>query len=98
MDIYIDSQIVVQTAAQWAADATVYTEKRLLVTSDAYYVGTNQRKFKIPDGALAWSALDYMPLDRLEYSTYIDNASTPHLWKLQVDSTGAIYTTDLGVA
>ena len=32
----LPSQIVVQTAAQWAVDATVYSNKRILVTSDAY--------------------------------------------------------------
>jgi hypothetical protein len=65
MDINISSQIVVQTAAQWAADATVYSAKRLLVTSDAYYLTTDQRKFKIADGVQTWSNLDYFPLDLL---------------------------------
>jgi len=61
-NINIDSQIVVQTAAQWAVDATVYSAKRILVTSDAYYGATDQRKFKIADGVQAWSALDYFPV------------------------------------
>jgi len=60
--VNIPSQIVVQTAAQWAADATVYSEKRILVTSDAYYGATDQRKFKLADGAQTWSNLDYMPV------------------------------------
>lgn len=59
----LPSQIVVQTAAQWAADNTVYSNKRILVTSDAYYGSTDQRKFKIPDGTQTWSNLDYFPLD-----------------------------------
>ena len=62
MDINIDSQIVVQTAAQWAADTDVYSEKRILVTSDVYYTGTDQRKFKLANGVDTWSNLDYMPL------------------------------------
>jgi len=62
MDIYLDSQIVVQTAAEWAADTEVYSELRILVTSDVYYTGTNQRKFKLANGIDAWSDLDYMPL------------------------------------
>jgi len=62
MDINVSSQIVVQTAAQWAADTTVYSEKRILVTSDALYTGTDQRKFKIADGVQKWSDLDYMPI------------------------------------
>ncbi len=62
MDINIDSQIVVQTAAQWAADTDVYSEKRILVTSDVYYTGTDQRKFKLANGVDTWANLDYMPL------------------------------------
>lgn len=58
----LPSQIVVQTAAQWAADNTVYSNKRILVTSDVYYGGTDQRKFKIADGVQTWTNLDYMPI------------------------------------
>lgn len=61
VDIYIDSQIVVQTAAQWAADNTVYSEQRILVTSDEVYTGTDQRKFKIANGTDTWANLDYFP-------------------------------------
>jgi hypothetical protein len=61
MDVNIPSQIVVQTAAQWAADATVYSAKRILVTSDAFWGSTDQRKFKIADGTQTWSNLDYPP-------------------------------------
>lgn len=62
MNINIDSQIVVQTAAQWAADNTVYSAKRILVTSDASWDNTDQRKFKIADGTQTWSQLDYPPI------------------------------------
>jgi hypothetical protein len=58
----LPSQIVVKTAAQWAADNTVYSNKRILVTSDVYYGSTDQRKFKIADGTQTWSNLDYMPI------------------------------------
>jgi hypothetical protein len=61
--VNIPSQIVVQTAAQWAVDATVYSNKRILVTSDEYYGSTDQRKFKIADGTQTWAQLDYFPLD-----------------------------------
>lgn len=60
--VNIDSQIVVKTAAQWAADSTVYSAKRILVTSDEYYGATDQRKFKIANGTDTWSNLDYMPI------------------------------------
>lgn len=67
--VNIPSQIVVQTAAAWAADATVYSEKRLLITSDAYYGATDQRKFKIADGVQAWSDLDYFPVSGYDDAT-----------------------------
>jgi hypothetical protein len=60
--VNIPSQIVVQTAAQWAGDATVYGEKRILVTSDVFYGATDQRQFKIADGVQTWVNLDYMPI------------------------------------
>ena len=69
MDINIESQIVVQTSAQWAADNTVYSAKRILVTSDVYYGSTDQRKFKIADGVQTWSNLDYMPIEQVTTST-----------------------------
>jgi len=50
MDINLDSQIVVQTEAQWSNDATVYSAKRILVVSNLFYGSTDQRKFKIADG------------------------------------------------
>jgi len=56
----IESQIVVKTAAQWAIDTVVYS-KHILVTSDVFYAGTDQRKFKIPNGVDTWSNLDYIP-------------------------------------
>lgn len=61
MAVNIPSQIVVQTVVQWAADATVYAAKRILVTSNATYGGTDQRKFKIADGTQTWAQLDYFP-------------------------------------
>jgi hypothetical protein len=60
--VNIDSQIVVKTAAQWAADSTVYSSQRILVTSDVTYTNSDQRKFKIADGVQTWSNLDYMPI------------------------------------
>jgi hypothetical protein len=69
----LPSQIVVQTAAQWAADNTVYSAKRILVTSDAYYGSTDQRKFKIADGTQTWSNLDYMPIDSITLAQVLAN-------------------------
>lgn len=69
MDINIPSQIVVQTAAQWAVDATVYSAKRILITSNATYGATDQRKFKIADGVQTWSNLDYFPVSGYDDAT-----------------------------
>lgn len=76
--VNIPSQIVIQTAAQWAVDATVYSAKRILVTSDVFFIGTAQRKFKIADGVQTWAQLDYVPIDekaplyRPVFTDYID--------------------------
>lgn len=56
-----NNTVVVQTAAQWAADTTVYTNKQILITSDAFWGSTDQRKFKLADGVQTWSSLDYPP-------------------------------------
>lgn len=69
MDINIDSQIVVKTSAAWAADTTVYSDKRILITSDATYGATDQRKFKIADGTQTWSNLDYFPVSGYDDAT-----------------------------
>lgn len=67
--INIPSQIVVQTAAQWAADATVYSAKRFLVTSDVFYGSTDQRKIKLADGTQTWTNLDYIPISGFDDAT-----------------------------
>lgn len=108
MDINIDSQIVVQTAAQWAADTDVYSEKRILVTSDVYYTGTDQRKFKLANGVDTWANLDYMPLggsttwggitgtlsDQTDLQNALDNRNTNILKNnVQTDHTGTVNET-----
>ena len=67
--VNIPSQIVVQTAAQWAVDATVYSAKRLLITSDVFYGATDQRKFKIADGVQTWAQLNYFPVSGYDDAT-----------------------------
>lgn len=61
IDINIESQIVVKTAADWALDTTVYSNKRLLVTSDVFYTATDQPRYKFANGVDTWSNLDYVP-------------------------------------
>ena len=67
--VNIPSQIVVQTAAQWAVDATIYSAKRILITSDAFYGATDQRKFKIADGVQTWAQLNYFPVSGYDDAT-----------------------------
>lgn len=76
LTINLDSQIVVKTAAQWAIDATVYSQKRILVTSDEYYGTTDQRKFKIADGVQTWSNLDYVPISETLAQVLANNNHT----------------------
>ena len=60
----VNIPIIEQTAAAWGADATVYPVKRILITSDVLWDGTDQRKYKISNGADTWSNLDYVPFER----------------------------------
>lgn len=61
--------LVVQTAAEWAADSTVYSAQYILVTSDEVYSGTDQRKFKISNGTDTWDNLDYFPVGSVQSVT-----------------------------
>lgn len=65
----INGNIRTNTAAGWAADATVYSAKTILVTTDATYGATDQRKFKIADGTQTWSNLDYFPVSGYDDAT-----------------------------
>jgi hypothetical protein len=59
--INIQGNIITQTSAAWALDATVYSNKTILVTSDLFYSATDQPRFKFANGVDVWSALDYVP-------------------------------------
>ena len=59
--INIQGNIVTQTAAEWAVDSTVYSNKTILVTSDLFYDSTDQPRFKFANGTDVWSDLDYIP-------------------------------------
>lgn len=65
----INGNIRTNTAAGWAVDATVYSAKTILVTTDATYGATDQRKFKIADGTQTWSNLDYFPVSGYDDAT-----------------------------
>jgi len=63
INVNIDSQFPTKTEILWGADATVYGENYgMLISSDAVWTGTDQRKFKIPNGVDTWANLDYPPI------------------------------------
>lgn len=55
----INGNIRTDTEANWTADATVYSAKTILVSTDVQYTGTDQNKFKLADGTNTWANLDY---------------------------------------
>lgn len=69
--------IRVNTEAGWAADTTIYTETSILISSDAFYYATDQRKFKVADGVQTWSNLDYMPIGVREQTVVSAATVTP---------------------
>lgn len=58
----IEGNLLSDTEANWGADATVYTDKQMLISTDAQYGSTDQNKFKLADGVQTWTNLDYMPI------------------------------------
>lgn len=60
-EISIDSQIVTQTAAEWAVDTDVYPVNRILVVSDLLYTDTDQPRFKFSNGVNNFAGLDFVP-------------------------------------
>lgn len=82
----INGNIRTNTTAGWTADATVYTAKTILVTTDATYGATDQRKFKIADGVQTWANLNYFPI-----SGYDDATSS-----IQTQLDDKVYAVDIG--
>lgn len=88
--------IKIQTVGEWVDDGTVYPENFLLITSDAFFTGTDQRRFKISDGVQPWTTLDYFPDVQSNLTTHINNTSNPHsVTKSQVGLGSADNTSDV---
>jgi len=49
------------TAANWATNDPILAAGEVAFTSDVFYSGTDQQRFKIGDGVQTWSQLDYVP-------------------------------------
>lgn len=50
------------TSANWIAADPEIAAKEIVFTTDVFYTGTDQMKFKVGDGVQTWSQLDYMPI------------------------------------
>ena len=49
------------TASNWATNDPILAAGEVAFTSDVFYSGTDQQRFKIGDGVQTWSQLDYVP-------------------------------------
>lgn len=49
------------TASNWATNNQILAAGEVAFTSDLFYTGTDQQRFKIGDGVQTWSQLDYVP-------------------------------------
>lgn len=49
------------TAANWATNDPILAAGEVAFTSDVFYSGTDQQRFKIGDGVQTWTQLDYVP-------------------------------------
>lgn len=49
------------TSANWTTNNTILLAGEVAFTSDVFYTGTDQQRFKIGDGVQTWLQLDYVP-------------------------------------
>lgn len=49
------------TSANWATNNPILLAGEVAFTTDVFYSGTDQQRFKIGDGIQTWSQLDYVP-------------------------------------
>jgi hypothetical protein len=49
------------TSANWTTNNPILLAGEVAFTSDVFYTGTDQQRFKIGDGVQTWSQLDYVP-------------------------------------
>ena len=49
------------TSANWTANNPILSAGEVAFTSDVFYSGTDQQRFKIGDGVQTWTELDYVP-------------------------------------
>jgi hypothetical protein len=49
------------TSANWTTNNPILAAGEVAFTSDVFYTGTDQQRFKIGDGVQTWTQLDYVP-------------------------------------
>ena len=49
------------TSANWTTNNPILSAGEVAFTSDVFYTGTDQQRFKIGDGVQTWTQLDYVP-------------------------------------
>lgn len=49
------------TSANWTTNNPILLAGEVAFTSDVFYTGTDQQRFKIGDGVQTWTQLDYVP-------------------------------------
>ena len=49
------------TSANWTSNNPILSAGEVAFTSDVFYTGTDQQRFKIGDGVQTWTQLDYVP-------------------------------------
>lgn len=68
------------TFANWTANNPILSAGEVAFTSDVFYTGTDQQRFKIGDGVQTWNQLDYVPEGGVGYPE--------HLYLTVVNKTG----------
>ena len=68
------------TSANWTANNPILSAGEVAFTSDVFYTGTDQQRFKIGDGVQTWTQLDYVPEGGAGYPE--------HLYLTVVNKTG----------
>ena len=49
------------TSANWTSNNPILAAGEVAFTSDVFYTGTDQQRFKIGDGVQTWTQLNYVP-------------------------------------
>ena len=68
------------TSANWTSNNPILLAGEVAFTSDVFYTGTDQQRFKIGDGVQTWTQLDYVPEGGAGYPE--------HLYLTVVNKTG----------